>query len=147
MESMSVKRLLLMALLHFIVMYFLMYSMVDRIDSVYLNLNNAYMAALMTAPMIIIEGFLMNKMYENKKALRTLIISSVVLLVTTFWFIREQIAITDKEFLRSMIPHHSGAILMCRRAKIEDQRIQSLCRTIIDSQQSEINQMKQFLVN
>jgi uncharacterized protein (DUF305 family) len=41
-----------------------------------------------------------------------------------------------------MIPHHAGAILMCEEAPIHDAEIQALCRSIISSQQSEIDQMK-----
>jgi uncharacterized protein (DUF305 family) len=44
-----------------------------------------------------------------------------------------------------MIPHHSGAILMCREANIEDQRIQELCKGIISSQRDEIEQMRKLL--
>ena len=44
-----------------------------------------------------------------------------------------------------MIPHHAGAILMCEKSQFKDQRIQTLCLSIIDSQQSEINQMKEIL--
>lgn len=44
-----------------------------------------------------------------------------------------------------MIPHHAGAILMCGEASLSDPRIQQLCRGIIQSQQSEIDQMKRLL--
>jgi hypothetical protein len=45
-----------------------------------------------------------------------------------------QTAIGDIQFLKSMIPHHSGAILMCERASIQDAQIKELCRTIIQGQ-------------
>jgi len=41
-----------------------------------------------------------------------------------------------------MIPHHGGAILMCKEARIQDQEIKDLCKNIISSQQAEIVQMK-----
>jgi uncharacterized protein (DUF305 family) len=41
-----------------------------------------------------------------------------------------------------MIPHHAGAILMCQRAPIDDPDIAGLCRSIVSSQQSEIDWMK-----
>jgi uncharacterized protein (DUF305 family) len=44
-----------------------------------------------------------------------------------------------------MIPHHSGAILMCRESPIQDPRIRDLCRTIISGQQKEIDQMRAML--
>jgi uncharacterized protein (DUF305 family) len=44
-----------------------------------------------------------------------------------------------------MIPHHSGAILMCEQASIQDAEIQALCDSIIAGQQSEIDQMETIL--
>ena len=67
---------------------------------------------------------------------------SFVLLVVFWLMLRQQAAITDRQFLRSMIPHHGGAILMCQQAPIGDEEIQALCRNIVSSQQSEIDQMK-----
>ncbi len=40
-----------------------------------------------------------------------------------------------------MIPHHSGAILMCREATISDPELKALCQEIIVGQQREIDQM------
>ena len=59
-----------------------------------------------------------------------------------FLFIRNQTAIRDAEFLRSMIPHHAGAILMCEQASIQDAEIKELCSNILSGQQAEIRQMK-----
>jgi uncharacterized protein (DUF305 family) len=41
-----------------------------------------------------------------------------------------------------MIPHHSGAILMCQQADIHDPEIKKLCESIVVGQQQEIEQMK-----
>jgi len=145
MKPMSVNRLLLMAAIHFVLMYILMYAMVDRFNNIFPNLNQAYMAGIMTAPMVIMEGILMGAMYDNKRALRIIMGVSVLVLVAFFIFIRQQTFIGDREFLRSMIPHHAGAILMCSEAPIQDSEIEALCETIIASQQSEIDQMKAIL--
>jgi hypothetical protein len=48
-------RLALMAALSFVAMYVLMYAMVAEWRDVYPNINQAYMAALMAAPMVVIE--------------------------------------------------------------------------------------------
>jgi hypothetical protein len=32
-----------------------------------------------------------------------------------------------------MIPHHSGAILMCQKATVRDAELQKLCQQIIES--------------
>jgi uncharacterized protein (DUF305 family) len=134
--------LLIMTVLSFISMYILMYAMVDTFANVYPNLNQFYMAGLMTAPMAIIEVLLMGSMYRSKSANIVIIAASVIALGTFFVLIRQQTAVADSQFLKSMIPHHAGAILMCEKAPIKDAEIAKLCRAIIDSQRSEIDQMK-----
>lgn len=119
-----------------------MYAMVDTFANVYSNLNQFYMAGLMTAPMVIIEILLMQAMYKSKRANLMIVASSILALGAFFVLIRQQAAISDTQFLKSMIPHHAGAILMCENAPIKDAELKALCRTIISSQRSEINQMK-----
>ncbi len=138
-------RLIIMTVLSFISMYILMYAMVDVFANVFPNFNQFYMAGLMASPMVLIEIFLMSAMYPNK-TLNALIVAVSVLALILFWLcIRQQAAISDKQFLKSMIPHHAGAILMCEKASIHDPEIKQLCRKIISSQQREINQMKSKL--
>jgi uncharacterized protein (DUF305 family) len=103
------------------------------------------MAGLMTAPVVVIELALMGSMYDNKNVNIVIIAVSVVALGAFFLGIRQQAAIGDKDLLRSMIPHHAGAILMCERAPIQDPEIKKLCGEIISSQQKEIDQMKSML--
>ena len=50
----------------FIAMFALMYAMVDRVDNVYVNINQFYMAGLMTAAMVLIELAIMRGMYPRK---------------------------------------------------------------------------------
>lgn len=136
------KGLLWMSGLSLLSMYILMYAMVNSFSNVYNSLNQLYMAGLMTAPMVILEIVLMRAMYRNKKLNALLLSMSAVAGVACWTLIRQQGAITDEQFLRSMIPHHAGAILMCQEAPLRDSRLQELCTEIISSQQSEIDFMK-----
>jgi hypothetical protein len=138
-------QLAIMTALSFISMYVLMYAMVNRFANVYNNLNQFYMAGLMTAPIIVIELTLMRSVYDNKNANIVIIAISVVALGAFFLAIRQQAAIGDKSFLTSMIPHHGGALLVCERASIQDLEIKELCAEIISRQQREIDQMKSML--
>jgi uncharacterized protein (DUF305 family) len=131
----------LMAALSFAAMYWLMYAMVNSTTNVYMSLNQIYMAAVMTAPMVVIELIVMRMMYKDAGLNRILIGTSLVVGVAAFLLIRQQTAIGDRQFLRSMIPHHSAAILMCERAPISDAEIQALCRGIVETQRSEIDRM------
>jgi len=136
------KMLGLMAVLSFVAMYILMYSMVDEFRNVYPNVNQFYMAGLMAMPMILIEIILMHHMYKNKKLNWGIIAICTVAFVGFYLGIRKQAAVADRQFLRSMIPHHAGAILMCQQSDITDPEIKRLCEEIIASQEKEIAQMK-----
>ncbi len=138
-------RLLLMMALSFLAMYALMYAMVDQLANVYHNVNQFYMAGLMAAPMLLIELWLMSSMYPDRR--RNLILASVTVVFMLFcwWGIRTQAAVTDRQFIRSMIPHHAGAILMCEENRLKDPELVKLCQEIITSQKQEIAQMKQLL--
>jgi uncharacterized protein (DUF305 family) len=127
-------------------MYILMYAMVNTIGNVLNNFNQFYMAGLMTAPMVVIEVAVMRAMYPDKRRNALIIAASIVAALVFFLLIRQQTAISDKQFLRSMIPHHAGAILMCEQASIQDAEIKGLCQNIISGQQAEIDQMRAKLL-
>ena len=137
--------LAVMTALSFIAMYILMYAMVDRLGYVYNSINQVYMAALMTAPMVIIELVVMRGMYADPRINALIIAGSAIVLVLAFSAIRYQAGVGDAQFVRSMIPHHSGAILMCRGASLQDAELQKLCAQIVDGQQKEIEQMQAIL--
>ena len=134
-----------MALLSFAAMYALMYAMVNAFENVLPNVNQFYMAGLMAAPMVLIELALMGMMYPNKRA--NVAIGAVsALLAVGFWFaIRTQAGVGNEQFLKSMVPHHAGAILMCEKAGVSDPEIRKLCGELIKSQPPEIAQMKRLL--
>lgn len=145
MHKQAYLKLLYMALLSFASMYILMYAMVNQFANVYPNINQFYMAGLMTMPMVLIEMIVMSSMYMDKNRNKLIIILSFIALVVFFLLIRYQSAVSDKQFLKSMIPHHAAAILMCQETKIKDPEINALCSNIISSQQLEIDQMKTLL--
>lgn len=139
----SHHRLLLgMTGLSFVSMYLLMYAMVNSSSNVYNSLNQLYMAGLMTTPMVVFELVLMRSMYRNAMLNRLIVGAALAAGVACLVVIRAQAAISDREFLRAMNPHHAGAILMCSRAPIQDAYIRALCRSILAGQEAEIDQMK-----
>jgi uncharacterized protein (DUF305 family) len=137
--------LAIMLLCSFVAMYLLMYAMVNRFEDVFMSWNQVYMAALMTAPMALIEIVVMRGMYRDRKLNIMVAVAGIVLFLGAWVSIRQQALITDTQFLRSMIPHHSGAILMCQQASITDNELKRLCETIVSGQQQEIDRMKAAL--
>ena len=134
-----------MIVLSFIAMYILMYAMVDTFGNVFNSINQVYMAGLMAAPMVLIELALMRSMYPDKRLNAIIAGVAVVALIGFFLAIRTQALVTDTQFLRSMIPHHSGAILMCSKASIQGKELKQLCQNILRSQDEEIKQMRRML--
>ena len=131
--------------LSLVVMYFVMFTMIYSLGEFYNNLNMFYMALMMAAPMGVLMLLLMKSMFENARLNMVLYLAFGAVFILAYLGVRSQALVGDNQFLRSMIPHHSGAILMCEQASIRDPEIKSLCANIIISQKQEIDQMKQLL--
>lgn len=128
-----------------LIMYLAMFSMIDSRSSFYNNLNTFYMTLMMVAPMVAIMVAAMWHMFHSKKANVALLAGAAAVSLAAWALIRTQTTIDDRAFLRSMIPHHAGAILMCQEASLTDPQVQRLCGEIIRSQRAEIEEMKDIL--
>jgi hypothetical protein len=111
---------------------------VDSYDHVRLTLNDIYMSLLMTSWMLVFMG---HWVYGS--------IGVIVCLIA----IRNQWFVTEREYLRGMIPHHSMAIFMSKKVRENekqemsyDDKIESLTNSIIVSQTDEIEVMKKLLM-
>lgn len=129
-------------ILGLIVMYVVMFSMIDGWGDFRNNLNMLYMAITMWAPMGIFMLATMSVMFPNRSVNIVLYVVFALLTAGSFWATRSQALIDDGQFIDSMIPHHSGAILMCREAKLADPELKTLCEAIIGAQREEISQME-----
>lgn len=145
MHGKSYRDLAIELILHFIVMYLVMYTMIATLDHFYFNLNNVYMTLMMVTPMAVLMLILMRSMYQNRRANLIIGLVAVVVFAGSFYAMRSQAAIGDKELIRGMIPHHSGAILMCGKAKLTDPELVALCGEIVEAQKREISQMQAIL--
>lgn len=138
-------RLMIELAIDFVIMYLVMYTMIRTLDHFYLNINNVWMTLMMVTPMALVMLFAMRSMFPLRGRNLLLIAGALVVFGVSYYGMRTQVGVDDKQFLRSMIPHHSGAILMCQEASLRDPEIQALCRQIVDSQQQEIAQMQAML--
>ena len=129
----------------FVIMYLVMYTMIATLDHFYFNLNNVYMTLMMVAPMTFLMLVFMRSMYQSQRLNWIIGAVAALVFIASFAAMRTQAAIGDKEFLKSMIPHHSGAILMCQQSALADPEIIKLCGEIVKAQETEIAQMKAIL--
>ncbi|MBE9212939.1 DUF305 domain-containing protein [Plectonema cf. radiosum LEGE 06105] len=137
---------LLIALsISYVVMFFLMFSRVNEFANLFLSLNQVYMAGLMIAAMLLIMLTAMGSMYKNKKLNIALLIGGTAIIFMFWTLLRSQAGVGNQQFLRSMIPHHAAAILVCEQASVTDSRIQELCTEIVKTQKEEIRIMKALM--
>jgi hypothetical protein len=129
----------------FVIMFLVMYAMIASVDHLYVNVGNLYMTLMMVAAMAIVMLISMRSMFTSRRRNAAIVAVAAAVFIVSFVAMRTQAVVGDTQFLRSMIPHHSGAILMCEQASIRDPEIMALCRRIVESQKAEIAQMEAIL--
>lgn len=142
MGRMHYQRLAIVLAVSSVLMFMSTYAAVARTDHILPNVNRMYMAGLMVTPMPLLMLSVMGMMYPNRPLNWIIGATAVVAGLLFFLAIRQQALVGDEQFLESMIPHHSSAILMCEQASLHDEEIRALCVQIIESQESEITQMQ-----
>lgn len=141
----SYKEFAIELAIDFVIMYLVMYTMIASLDHFELNINNVYMTLMMVAPMAVVMLIGMRSMFPSTRLNWSVVVAAAAVFLASFVAMRTQAAVGDEQFLRSMIPHHSGAILMCEQSAITDPEISALCDQIIQSQKAEIAQMQAIL--
>ena len=127
-----------------VVMYVAMFSMIDGVHDFRNNLNMLYMAVTMWAPMGAFMLATMPGMYPRKRLNAVLYAVFIFFTIASFAATRAQSLVDDRVFIDSMIPHHPGAILMCREAELREAELVKLCTEIVDAQRREIEQMQRI---
>jgi len=144
-HSKPYARFFLMLATSLVAMYAVMYLNVYEWDHVYFSLTRVYMALLMLVPMTLIMMGFMWSMYPDKRRNALIMCSSLVLFAVVTFMVRTQVFVDDQLWMKAMIPHHSIAILVSKRATIKDPEVRTLADSIISAQQREIGQMKRML--
>lgn len=145
MKGMSYNIFFLSLLISFFLMYGIMFLNVDSAEHIYLSTSRFYMAFLMVASMAVVMMLLMGGMYQNKKWNSLIVAAGVVVFITVVFLLRNQTFISDRQYMKAMIPHHSSAILNSKNAEIKDAEVKKLAEQIIASQKKEIAEMKASL--
>lgn len=127
------------------IMFVLTLSQIRRGSDFFLNLSNYYMSLLMVLAMGVLMMALMSGMFTNKRLNMALYAGFAVVFVGAFVAVRTEPLVGNEGFLKSMIPHHSRAVLVCEESQITDPEIVELCKQIVKSQNEEIDQMKRIL--
>ena len=125
-----------------VIMFFLMYQLIDSLDDAMFSVNRLIASLVMGAVMAVVMLAFMWPMYKGKTTKIAVFFGSAVLAFILLFVNRSQALIDDTGFMKSMIPHHSIAINNARKASISDPRVRKLADQIIESQVREIAEMK-----
>ncbi len=131
----------------FLIQYFIMSTiMVFQFKHIQFSLGKFYMSLIMGLMMVFLE-ILMHDIYYKNISYKYYLFTSILLLIIIYLY-KNQINITDKEYLKEMIEHHSMALLTSNeiKKKTNNEQIKNLANNIINTQNNEINLM-QNLVN
>lgn len=145
MHDMSYKKFVIMMLISFFIMYIVMFLNMDKLSHYHTSITRIYMAILMVTPMAIVMLILMGKMYPNKKTNIIIMLTAAVIFVIVLIGLRTQTPISDVQYMKAMIPHHSSAILNSKKANLKDPEVIRLSKEIITSQEREIAEMETML--
>ncbi len=146
MQGMTYKKFTLMLSVSFIVMYLIMFLNIVDINHFYISATRIYMALLMAASMGVIMMLMMGNMYPDRKTNTGIIIGSILVFGLILAALRTQTPISDVQYMRAMIPHHSSAIMTSENANIKDPEVRKLADGIIAAQKKEIAEMKALLI-
>ncbi|WP_338814980.1 DUF305 domain-containing protein [Bernardetia sp. Wsw4-3y2] len=135
----------LMLTVSFVIMYGVMFLNVAELNHIYLSNTRLYMTLLMVSPMAILKLFFMSDMYKDKKLNIGIVFLSVYIFITALLFLRTQTFISDEQYMKAMIPHHSSAILVSENATFKNSEVKELSVEIIKAQEKEIAEMKKLL--
>lgn len=128
-----------------VIMFGLMYLNTYALEHVMFSQTRMWMALLMGATMASIMLLFMWGMYKNRAANVAILIGAVAVFAASLWLVRSQETVSDVDYMRAMIPHHSIAVLTSTQAHIRDPRVRELADGIIEAQVREIAQMKRLI--
>ena len=116
-----------------------MNNWIDNWDDFRFSLNDFYMVGLMTGWMFFFMGLFTLQIGKC--------VFGLIAVIVFFILIRTQAFITEIQYLKGMIPHHSMAILMSKHVEKGPNSISHLLDQIIQTQQKEIIIMKDYLAS
>lgn len=136
----------LMLAASFVLMYAVMFLNVDRPAHIYLSTTRTYMTLLMVAPMAVLMLLFMPHMYKDKARNVLILVGSAAVFGLALLGLRTQTLVSDEQYMRAMIPHHSSAIMVSQQAELQDPELRQLAQDIIRAQEREIAQMERIRV-
>jgi hypothetical protein len=130
----------------FIIQYFAMPPIMISNYKYFTNsVGKMYLSVIMGLFMVLVEVGMHDHQYSVVSTYTYLWV--IILLATTIYLYRKQIAVNDKQYLEGMIEHHSMALQTSVEIleKTDDYNIAKLAKNIIQTQTDEIREMEDLI--
>ena len=130
----------------FIIQYFAMPPIMISSNRYFTNsVGKLYLSVIRGLFMVLVEVGMHDHQYSVMSTYTYLWV--IVLLATTIYLYRKQIAVNDKQYLAGMIEHHSMALQTSEEIlnKTDDYNIAKLAKNIIQTQTDELREMEDLL--
>ena len=140
--------LILMFIGSFIIQYFLMSSiMANQFENIRNSLGKVYLSVIMGLYMMVLEIMMHDHQYMVFSMKYYIIFGCLIGFF--IYLYKAQKYITDKEYVKEMIEHHSMALLTSNKIleKTDNYNVSKLAKNIIQKQEDEIRDMKGILAN
>ena len=140
--------LIVMFIGSFIIQYFFMSTiMASSMENITNSLGKVYLSIIMGLYMMILEIMMHDHQYGVFSMKYYIMIGCLVGFF--IYLYRAQKYITDKEYVKEMIEHHSMALLTSNKIleKTDNYNVSKLAKNIIQKQEDEIRDMKGMLTN
>ena len=138
--------LIVMFIGSFIIQYFFMSTiMASSMENITNSLGKVYLSIIMGLYMMVLEIMMHDHQYGVFSMKYYIMIGCLVGFF--IYLYRAQKYITDKEYLKEMIEHHSMALLTSNKIleKTDNYNVSKLAKNIIQKQEDEIRDMKELL--
>jgi len=132
----------------FIIQYFFMSTiMSNNMENITNSLGKVYLSIIMGLYMMVLEIMMHDHQYTVFSMKYYIMIGCLIGFF--IYLYRAQKYITDKEYLKEMIEHHSMALLTSNKIleKTDNYNVSKLAKNIIQKQEDEIRDMKGILTN
>jgi hypothetical protein len=130
----------------FIIQYFFMSAiMSNSIENITNSLGKVYLSVLMGLYMMVLEVMMHDHHYDVFSMKYYIFIGCLIMFFVYLY--KTQKYITDKEYVKEMIEHHSMALLTSNKIleKTDNYNVSKLAKNIIQNQEDEIRDMKEIL--
>ena len=130
----------------FIIQYFFMSTiMTNSMENITNSLGKVYLSVLMGLYMMVLEVMMHDHHYDVFSMKYYIFIGCLIMFFVYLY--KTQKYITDKEYVKEMIEHHSMALLTSNKIleKTDNYNVSKLAKNIIQNQEDEIRDMKEIL--